>query len=133
MARSRTANGRKGGKDLEEFKEWDRNDDGFITAEEVLAKLRIDAIAKANTEIAEGSEPSASEEGSERPMMRGKGMRGGGDGSQGMAAATEAIRRRNRRQEGSGRLRRLRRTPDGDTSKKGRGNFGDFFKKKSSE
>jgi Ca2+-binding EF-hand superfamily protein len=30
---------RKGNKKLEEFYEWDRNDDGFITAEEVLHKL----------------------------------------------------------------------------------------------
>ena len=49
---------RKAGKDLEEFKEWDRNDDGFITAEEVMSKLRVEAIAKANADIAEGNEPS---------------------------------------------------------------------------
>jgi Ca2+-binding EF-hand superfamily protein len=112
---------RHAGKDLEEFKEWDRNDDGFITAEEVLAKLRIDAIAKANTEIAEGSESSASEEGSERPMMRGKGMRGG-DASPG----SDSGGKKGRGNFGGGA------GADGG-SKKGRGSFGDMFKKKSSE
>jgi Ca2+-binding EF-hand superfamily protein len=54
---------RHGGKDLDEFKDWDRNDDGFITAEEVLSKLRVEAVAKANLDAAEGNESSASEEG----------------------------------------------------------------------
>jgi hypothetical protein len=30
----------KAGKDIDEFKEWDRNDDGFVTVEEVLFKQR---------------------------------------------------------------------------------------------
>lgn len=34
---------RKAGKELEEFKDWDRDGDGFITAEEVLHKLGLGA------------------------------------------------------------------------------------------
>jgi Ca2+-binding EF-hand superfamily protein len=96
---------RKGGKDLDEFKDWDRNDDGFITAEEVLSKVRYDNLAKANLEAAEDSESSASEEDGVR-QMRGKMSRGGSEGMQGMRGGDRG---------------------DGEAgSKKGRGGFGGF-------
>jgi Ca2+-binding EF-hand superfamily protein len=117
---------RKGGKDLEEFKEWDRNDDGFITAEEVLSKVRYENLAKANQEAAEGSESSASEEDGGR-AMRGKMMRGGGDGPQGMRGGD----RGGDRTEGEAASKKGRfgnfGGAGGDTSKKG--NFGGFSKK----
>jgi hypothetical protein len=41
----------KGGKDVDEFREWDRNDDGFITAEEALYKQRLVQIASAGSQL----------------------------------------------------------------------------------
>src|SRR5262245_55974315 len=41
----------KGGNDLEEFREWDRNDDGFITPEEALYKQRLIQVASASTKF----------------------------------------------------------------------------------
>ncbi len=38
----------KAGKDLEEFKEWDRNDDGLITAEEVLFRMKSNGTLSAS-------------------------------------------------------------------------------------
>jgi Ca2+-binding EF-hand superfamily protein len=114
---------RHAGKDLEEFKEWDRNDDGFITAEEVLSKMRVDNLAKLNADPGD-SETSASEEGGGPPreMRGGKGMRGGdrGDGNSG--------------DNGGGKKGRGNFGGGGAEGggKKGRGNFADMFKKKNS-
>jgi len=51
---------RKGGRDLDEFREWDRNNDGFITVEEALYKQRQDQIAlvSASSENGESLSPS---------------------------------------------------------------------------
>ena len=62
---------RKGGKDLEEFQEWDRNNDGLITPEEAMAKQRLIMIARGE----DGDSPSLQ-------MMRvgkGPGMNPGGE------------------------------------------------------
>ena len=60
---------RRGGKNIDEFKDWDRNDDGFVTAEEVLGKMRVDSIA-----LAGNATPSLSEDGT--PIAQDD-MRGG--------------------------------------------------------
>ena len=50
---------RAGGKDLGEFKEWDRNDDGFITAEEVLGRMStMKGGANGSGSLADGSGPN---------------------------------------------------------------------------
>ncbi|MBI3410714.1 MAG: hypothetical protein HY040_20445 [Planctomycetes bacterium] len=51
---------RKGGKDLDEFQEWDRDGDGFITAEEVLHKLGLGAGSLASAK--------KTEDGADRPQ-----------------------------------------------------------------
>jgi hypothetical protein len=61
----------RGGRDIEEFREWDRNDDGFITAEEALYKQRLVQIASARSESDSDDGPA--------PAMKGfgKGPAGG--------------------------------------------------------
>jgi hypothetical protein len=48
----------KGGNDIEEFREWDRNDDGFITPEEALYKQRLIQVAGASTRSENGDSPT---------------------------------------------------------------------------
>lgn len=63
---------RKGGKDLDEFRDWDRDDDGFITPEEAL-RVQLAANGKSGTPV---SMNSADED---RP----RGGFGGGEGKKG--------------------------------------------------
>lgn len=49
----------KGGKDVDEFRDWDRDNDGFITAEEALRKQRTVQLASASARSEEGESPSA--------------------------------------------------------------------------
>ncbi len=51
---------RKGGKDIEDFREWDRNNDGFITPEEALYKQRAVQLASANGKAEDGEAAAAS-------------------------------------------------------------------------
>jgi len=44
----------KGGHNIEEFRDWDRNDDGFITPEEALYKQRLIQVASASTKSRRG-------------------------------------------------------------------------------
>ncbi len=75
---------RKGGKDIEEFAEWDRNNDGYITAEEALYKQRLIQVASAaaKTEDGETQTPAFSAgrgpDGGGGPGGRGQGKKGGG-------------------------------------------------------
>jgi hypothetical protein len=74
---------RKGGKDIDEFREWDRNDDGFITPEEALYKERLVQIANAGSNIESGSSPaSAIMRGGKGPNLNSPadGFRGKGKG-----------------------------------------------------
>lgn len=75
----------RAGKDIEEFKDWDRNDDGLVTAEEVLFKQR-----SANKTATASNDPPASTGGSSkrgpgdfgsRPESGGRSMEAGGRGS----------------------------------------------------
>jgi hypothetical protein len=50
---------RKAGKDLDEFREWDRNNDGFITPEEALYKQRFIMLASAKSKAEEGGDNPA--------------------------------------------------------------------------
>ena len=68
---------RKGGKDLDEFREWDRNDDGFITVEEVLAKNRSSGTAVASAK-GPSSVSATTDGGGGRPSFT-RGPGGGGD------------------------------------------------------
>jgi hypothetical protein len=47
----------KAGHDIDAFGEWDRNNDGFITAEEALYKQRLNQIASAKSDV--GNSPRA--------------------------------------------------------------------------
>ena len=75
---------RKAGKDIDEFSEWDRNNDGYITAEEALYKQRWMQVASASakTEDGEVSTPAFSAGRSPNaggdPGGRGQGKKGGG-------------------------------------------------------
>jgi len=65
---------RRAGKDLDEFAEWDRNNDGFITPEEALYKLRLIQIAKGSSSTDGGDSPNSA-------MMKsdaGRSMKSGG-------------------------------------------------------
>jgi hypothetical protein len=43
------------GKNIAEFLEWDRNNDGYITAEEAIYKLHLNQIASANLNAEDGA------------------------------------------------------------------------------
>jgi hypothetical protein len=64
----------KAGKEIDEFKEWDRNDDALLTAEEVLFKQR----ANGGTSLAGNGNGFGN--GFDRGSMEGKGPRGFGGG-----------------------------------------------------
>lgn len=65
---------KKSGRPLDEFKKWDRNNDGFITINEVLF---LDALAKNSDGNSNGNVPSSGQ----NPMAMGMGGRGfGGPG-----------------------------------------------------
>jgi hypothetical protein len=49
---------RKGGKDIDEFREWDRNDDGFITADEALYKQNLIMLASASSKSEDDESPA---------------------------------------------------------------------------
>jgi hypothetical protein len=71
---------RAGGRDLAEFREWDRNDDGFITAEEAIGKQRTLATATASNASPEGA---ADGDGPPRSFGKKGGFGGGGGGPDG--------------------------------------------------
>src|SRR5262249_29122254 len=76
----------KGGKDIDEFREWDRNDDGFITAEEALYKQRLVQIASAASTSDGDNSPAAATMGPGKgPNMNfpGGAFRGKGKGDKG--------------------------------------------------
>jgi hypothetical protein len=50
----------RGGRDLDEFRDWDRNDDGFITPEEALYKQRLVQIASASPAFDSDNSPAPS-------------------------------------------------------------------------
>jgi hypothetical protein len=54
---------RKAGKSLEEFKEWDRNDDGLITPQEALSKMRQIMLAKSKLDPDDEEDSDGSEQG----------------------------------------------------------------------
>jgi hypothetical protein len=65
---------RKGGMDLDEFKEWDLNDDGFITPEEALKHL---ASSGAKGAASPGREASSSPDYGERLLINPRSGNGG--------------------------------------------------------
>ena len=78
---------RKGTGTLEEFREWDRNDDGLITPEEALGKQRLDIIARAKDRSEDDDEdftPSPAMMARGGGGKGGKGPKGGGAAFQGM-------------------------------------------------
>jgi Ca2+-binding EF-hand superfamily protein len=73
---------RKGGKDLDEFKLWDLNDDGVITVEEAVKHY---ASITTNASKGAAASPASPENGGGRPAFRGPGggTPGGSDASGG--------------------------------------------------
>jgi Ca2+-binding EF-hand superfamily protein len=74
---------KKSGKSYAEFKELDRNNDGFITVEEVLFALKLTNKGKGGIDVASGDDPSSQFNreiggGDRRPPNMGKGPPGGG-------------------------------------------------------
>ncbi len=59
----------KAGKEVDDFKEWDRNDDGLVTAEEVLFHMKSNGISTASSGNRGPGGPSMGE----RPFGRGPG------------------------------------------------------------
>lgn len=49
----------KGGKDVDEFRDWDRDNDGFITAEEALRKHRAVQLASASSKAEDSGDSPA--------------------------------------------------------------------------
>lgn len=77
----------KAGKEIDEFRDWDRNDDGLMTAEEVL--FRQKTTATADSKSSPGNSPGSGErrdfgsrfgEGGGRPSFGGPPGFGGGSG-----------------------------------------------------
>jgi len=113
---------RAGNRDLDEFKEWDRNDDGFITAEEAIGKQRTLGVATAS---ASGDATAGSESGSGPQRFGGGGPSGkkgfsGFGNSEGRGPGGPSMSR------GSGGSDGERRgPPNGFSKKKGKGERGD--------
>jgi Ca2+-binding EF-hand superfamily protein len=73
---------RRAGKDLDEFLEWDRNNDGFITAEEALYKQRLIQVASAQSKSQDDATPvSFKSAAADRPMANSFGDRFAGKGA----------------------------------------------------
>jgi hypothetical protein len=71
---------RKGGKNLDEFMEWDRNEDGFVTPEEVLRKLNLaSSDPGASPSASKGASSSTSSGNGGPPRFGGFGGFGGGE------------------------------------------------------
>ena len=71
---------RKAGKDIDEFAEWDRNNDGFITPEEALYKQNLIQLASAKTAEDDDTPRMRPGNGGSSQMRGKKGPGGGGPG-----------------------------------------------------
>jgi Ca2+-binding EF-hand superfamily protein len=71
---------RKAGKDLDDFREWDRNNDGIITPEEAIYKLRNDKLASAKNKSEEDGDVAVSASSAEPSVNRMNGFGGKGKG-----------------------------------------------------
>jgi hypothetical protein len=68
----------KAGKDIDEFGDWDRNDDGFITPEEAMHKLQLLTIASAKLKPEDAVSPADTMQAN--PGFGGQGRAFGGPG-----------------------------------------------------